>query len=51
MAKNFMEMGSEAPRNRTLIIDALNLGFRWKHQGRTDFAEDYMKTVESLANL
>ena len=50
MAKNFMEMGSEAPRNRTIIIDALNLGFRWKHQGRTDFAEDYMKTVESLAN-
>ena len=50
MAKNFMEMGSEAPRNRTIIIDALNLGFRWKHQGRTDFADDYMKTVESLAN-
>ena len=50
MAKRFMEMGSEAPRNRTIIIDALNLGFRWKHQGRTDFADDYMKTVESLAN-
>ena len=50
MAKNFMEMGAEAPRNRTIIIDALNLGFRWKHQGRTDFAEDYMKTVESFAN-
>lgn len=44
-----MNMGSGAPRERTIIIDALNLGFRWKHQGRTDFAEDYMATVQSLA--
>ena len=44
-----MDMGSEAPRERVIVIDALNLGFRWKHQGRTDFAEDYMRTVESLA--
>ena len=50
MAKNFMEMGAEAPENRVLIVDTLNLGFRWKHQGRTDFAEDYIKTVESFAN-
>ena len=49
MAKGFMDMGSEAPRERTIIIDALNLGFRWKHQGRTDFAQDYMATVQSLA--
>jgi|TARA_R110002012_G_scaffold306750_3_gene511683 5'-3' exonuclease len=49
MAKSFMNMGSGAPRERTIIIDALNLGFRWKHQGRTDFAEDYMATVQSLA--
>ena len=49
MAKSFMDMGSEAPRERVIVIDALNLGFRWKHQGRTDFAEDYMRTVESLA--
>ena len=44
-----MNMGGGAPRERTIIIDALNLGFRWKHQGRTDFAEDYMATVQSLA--
>ena len=43
-------MGSEAPRERVIVIDALNLGFRWKHQGRTDFADDYMRTVESLAS-
>tara|TARA_B100001996_G_scaffold382200_1_gene373405 strand:- start:1353 stop:2195 length:843 start_codon:yes stop_codon:yes gene_type:complete len=49
MAKNFMDMGAESPRERVIVIDALNLGFRWKHQGRTDFAEDYMRTVESLA--
>ena len=49
MAKSFMNMGSGAPRERTIIIDALNLGFRWKHQGRTDFADDYMATVQSLA--
>ena len=50
MAKSFMDMGSEAPRERVIVIDALNLGFRWKHQGRTDFADDYMRTVESLAS-
>ena len=33
----------------TLVVDALNLAFRWKHQGRTDFRYEYQKTVESLA--
>ena len=50
MAKSFMKLGAVAPENRVLIVDTLNLGFRWKHQGRTDFAEDYIKTVESFAN-
>lgn len=50
MAKSFMELGAVAPENRVLIVDTLNLGFRWKHQGRTDFAEDYIKTVESFAS-
>ena len=35
--------------NCTLIVDALNLAFRWKHQGRTDFRYDYQNTVKSLA--
>ena len=35
--------------NSTLIVDALNLAFRWKHQGRTDFRYDYQSTVKSLA--
>ena len=48
MAKGFMDMGAKAPRERTIIIDALNLGFRWKHQGRTDFADDYMPLLNDL---
>ena len=39
----------EPDKNKTLVVDALNLAFRWKHQGRTDFREDYMRTVESFA--
>ena len=35
--------------NCTLVVDALNLAFRWKHQGRTDFRYEYQRTVESLA--
>ena len=35
--------------NSTLIVDALNLAFRWKHQGRTDFRYEYQSTVKSLA--
>ena len=34
----------------TLIVDTLNLAFRWKHQGRTDFRYEYEKTVHSLAD-
>ena len=34
--------------NNTLIVDALNLAFRWKHQGRTDFRYEYDSTVKSL---
>lgn len=35
--------------NSTLVVDALNLAFRWKHQGRTDFRYDYQSTIKSLA--
>ena len=34
----------------TLIVDTLNLAFRWKHQGRTDFRYEYEKTINSLAD-
>ena len=37
-------------KSGTMIVDALNLAFRWKHQGRTDFRYEYEKTVKSLAD-
>jgi 5'-3' exonuclease len=37
-------------RNNTLmVVDALNLAFRWKHSGALEFKEDYLRTVQSLA--
>jgi 5'-3' exonuclease len=32
-----------------LIVDAMNLAFRWKHNKKLDFEFDYIRTVESLA--
>jgi 5'-3' exonuclease len=49
MAFNFSDKITGSGRNATLIVDALNLAFMWKHQGRTDFCDDYVRTVESLA--
>lgn len=46
MTKNFNEL-TEA-NNTLMIVDGLNLAFRWKHSGATEFADDYIKTVESL---
>jgi len=31
-----------------MIVDALNLAFRYKHSGTRNFAEDYIRTIESL---
>ena len=45
MAYNF----NERTLDGVLIVDALNLAFRWKHQGRTDFRNDYVAVVKSLA--
>jgi len=46
MSKTFQEVNTE--ENCLMIVDALNLAFRWKHTGATDFAEDYLRTVDSL---
>ncbi len=48
MSFNFNDL-IEPDKNKTLVVDALNLAFRWKHQGRTDFRHEYVATVESLA--
>jgi len=37
------------PNKNALIVDGMNLAFRWKHQGKLDFELDYVRTVESLA--
>jgi DNA polymerase-1 len=49
MAFDFSEKLIDSDQSATLIVDALNLAFRWKHQGRTDFCSDYVRTVQSLA--
>jgi 5'-3' exonuclease len=37
-----------ATNNTLLVVDALNLAFRYKHSGATDFGTDYIRTVDSL---
>jgi len=49
MVKTFKQL-VERDKNRILIVDSLNLGFRWKHQGKEEFKEEYLRTVESFAN-
>jgi 5'-3' exonuclease len=38
----------ELEPNTALVVDCLNLGFRWKHSGDTDFLDSYVRTVDSL---
>jgi DNA polymerase-1 len=40
---------TELPSENLMVVDALNLAFRWKHQGSLVFAQEYARTVESLA--
>lgn len=49
MTFKFNEKILEPRDDSVLVVDSLNLAFRWKHQGRTDFRYDYQRTVESLA--
>ena len=49
MAITFASLGDPAPIGNLLIVDGLNIAFRWKHQGVTDYKYDYVRTVESLA--
>lgn len=46
MSIDFKTMQEE--NNNLMIVDCLNLGFRWKHSGDTDFLDSYVQTVESL---
>ena len=49
MAISFSSLGNPAPIGNLLIVDGLNIAFRWKHQGVLDFKYDYARTIESLA--
>lgn len=46
MSKTFLNINEQ--ENCLMVVDALNLAFRWKHIGATEFYEDYVRTVESL---
>jgi len=48
MAKSFKQLLTK-DNDTILIVDALNLAFRYKHQKKRNFAEDYLRTVQSLA--
>lgn len=47
MAKTFKTMSTLDP-TVLMIVDSLNLAFRWKHSGELDFLEAYIRTVDSL---
>lgn len=47
MSKAFTKINGLDP-GVLMIVDSLNLAFRWKHSGDLDFLESYTKTVESL---
>lgn len=36
-------------KGSVLLVDGLNLAFRWKHQGKIEFTEEYYQMVTSLA--
>lgn len=46
MTKSFQQLNSL--NNTLMIVDGLNLAFRWKHSGATEFKDDYIKTIDSL---
>lgn len=45
--KTFKQIATLDPK-RLMIVDTLNLAFRYKHANATDFLESYMETVASL---
>lgn len=47
MSKTFQQV-TESEKSTILVVDCLNLAFRWKHSGDTDFLDSYVKTVDSL---
>lgn len=48
MAISFSQANTKED-NTIMIVDALNLGFRYLNQGAVNFSHEYVRTVESLA--
>ena len=44
---NFKQM-TELDQHSLMIVDSLNLAFRYKHARSTEFVDDYIRTVKSL---
>ena len=49
MAINFSSLGNQIQNGNLLIVDGLNVAFRWKHSKQLEYKYDYVRTVESLA--
>jgi|TARA_B110000977_G_C11090088_1_gene496388 DNA polymerase-1 len=50
MAIEFTSLGNPpTPNGNLLVVDGLNLAFRWKHQKKEFFKVEYLRTIESLA--
>lgn len=47
MSKAFSDFKSN---DSIMVVDALNLSFRWKHKKQRNFAADYLRTINSLAD-
>lgn len=47
MASNFKDMTAQEP-STLMIVDALNLAFRYKHSKERNFLDKYLQTVDSL---
>jgi 5'-3' exonuclease len=48
MSIKFNELKKPNPKY-LMLVDSLNLAFRYKHANKPDFAVEYMRTVQSLA--
>jgi DNA polymerase-1 len=49
MAIEFTSLGNPpTPNGNLLVVDGLNLAFRWKHQKKEFFKVEYLRTIESI---
>jgi 5'-3' exonuclease len=45
--KTFKQLTTVEPKT-VMVVDSLNLAFRWKHSGAKEFKDQFINTVESL---